>query len=204
MALFSFIIGMVKYLLILCATLASFSSYTQEQGEIVRARVEDGDTLYIASLHHVNVVRNRTFKSKRAERKYFKLQKKVIKVYPYAKLAAVKLEEYAADLEGVESRRAEKKFYKQIEKDLRAEYEGELRRLTVTEGAILIKLIDRETGNSSYQLVQDFRGDITAFFWQGLARMFGQNLKNEYDPKGEDREIEHIVQLIEAGAIPLN
>ena len=196
----------MKYLLfIFCCLWFPLSLLAQEKGTIVRATISnEGDTIVQASLHPYNVVEKRKFRSKRKERKYYRLQKKVVKVYPYAKLAAQKLELYASQLEGVESRKAEKKFYKKIEKELKKEYEGELRRLTVTEGAILIKLIDRETGSSSYALVQDFRGDITAFFWQGLAKMFGQNLKNEYDPNGEDREIEHIVKLIEAGVIPLN
>jgi hypothetical protein len=190
---------------IFCSFLLTFSVVGQGQEQIVRATVSNGgDTLVQARLTPHNVVGKRKFRSQREERKYYKLQKKVVKVYPNATLAAQKLELYASQLEGVESRKAEKKFYKKIEKELKAEYEGELRRLTVTEGAILIKLIDRETGSSSYALVQDFRGDITAFFWQGLAKMFGQNLKNEYDPNGADKEIEQIVRLIEAGAILLN
>ncbi len=188
----------------LCFSQFLLSVIAQESGNIVRAKVVNGDTILVANLAPTNVVSGRKFKSKRAQRKYYKLQKKVVKVYPYAKLAGRKLEEYAADLDGVESRRAQKKFYKRIEKELRKEYEGELKKLTITEGAILIKLIDRETGNSSYGLVQDFRGDVSAFFWQGLARMFGQNLKNRYDPYGDDREIEYIVRQIEAGVLPLN
>lgn len=195
----------MKFLLLIYGSLfIALSALGQGEHQIVRATVNsDGDTILQARLTPHNVVAARKFSNKRKEQRYYKLQKKVVKVYPYAKLASVKLDQYAAQLEGVESRKAEKKFYKKIEKELKAEYEGELRRLTVTEGAILIKLIDRETGNSSYGLVQDFRGDFTAFFWQGLAKMFGQNLKNKYDPEGEDREIEYIVKLIEAGAIPL-
>lgn len=194
----------LRFFILVFSVLFLSCAVAQENGSVVRAKVVNGDTVLIADLAPADVVTGRKFKSKRAQRKYYKLQKKVVKVYPYAKLAGMKLEKYAADLEGVESKRAQKKFYKRIEKELRSEYEGELRKLTITEGAILIKLIDRETGNSSYGLVQDFRGDVSAFFWQGLARMFGQNLKNRYDPYGEDREIEYIIRQIEAGLLPLN
>ena len=112
-------------------------------------------------------------------------------------LAAVKLEEYAQELEEVESEKEKKEFYRAIEAELKEEFEGELRKLTISEGRILIKLIDRETGNTSYTLVKDLRGKFSAFFWQSLARVFGHNLKSNYDPLGEDRNIEYIVQQIE-------
>jgi hypothetical protein len=73
--------------------------------------------------------------------------------------------------------------------------------LTVTQGRILIKLIDRETGNTSYSLVKELRGSLQAFFWQGLARLFGSNLKSEYDANGQDVQIEAIVQQIERGEL---
>jgi len=82
-----------------------------------------------------------------------------------------------------------------------AKYEDDLKKLTMTQGRILLKLVDREIGNTSYNLVKEYRGSISAAFWQGIARLFGSNMKAEYDPKGEDAEIEEIVQLIEAGII---
>ena len=91
------------------------------------------------------------------------------------------------------------KFYKKFERELRAEYEGELKGLSVTQGRILIRLIDRETDNTSYELVKELRSGFTAFFWQGVARMFGNNLKTEYNPqKGEDKLIEDIMIDLES------
>ena len=135
--------------------------------------------------------------------RFVKLQKKVVKVYPFAHMASLKLEEYAVELAEVTSKKEKKKFYKQIEKEIVEEYEGELRKLTISEGRILIKLLDRETGNTSYYLVEELRGRFSAFFWQGLARIFGHNLKSNYDPEGADRDIEFIVQRIETGRIKL-
>ncbi len=175
--------------------------FAQEEGMTVRGVIVNGDTLPLIQLKPVDVWEKRTFKTKRAERKYSRLKKKVIKVYPYAKLAGVKLNEYAAVLDTVQSEKQKKKFYKEIEEQLKAEFGSELKKLSMSEGRILIKLIDRETGNTSYELVNDLRGKLTAFFWQSFARIFGHNLKDRYDPEGDDREIEFIVQQIEAGLI---
>ena len=81
------------------------------------------------------------------------------------------------------------------------EFEKEVKKLTISQGIILVKLIDRETGRTSYQVIKELKGGFTAFFWQGLARIFGNNLKAEYDPVDKDRVIEDIVMGIEAGFI---
>jgi hypothetical protein len=88
---------------------------------------------------------------------------------------------------------------KVAEKELKAQFEDQLKDLTMNQGRILLKLIDRETGNTSYQLVKDFRGGFQAFMWQGVARLFGNNMKAEYDPEGEDVMIERAIKLVEAG-----
>ena len=90
---------------------------------------------------------------------------------------------------------------KQAEDELKEEYGEDLKKLTFSQGKILIKLVSRETGNSSYELVQDFRGRFVAFWWQAFAKIFGHNLKMDYDPEGEDREIELIVLMIENGQL---
>ena len=94
-----------------------------------------------------------------------------------------------------------KKYYKKIEEELKKEFDGDIRKMSASQGRILIKLIDRETGDTSYEILQEFRGNVSAFFWQSFSRMFGQDLKSDYDPYGDDKDIESIVQLIEAGAI---
>lgn len=187
----------VGFLLVLFACLG----FSQEGEITVRGVIVDGDTMPFFQLKPVDIWEKRTFKTKRAERKYSRLKKKVIKVFPYAKLAGVKLNEFASILDTVQSERQKKKFYKQIEEELKTEFGDELKKLSMSEGRILIKLIDRETGNTSYELVNDLRGKLTAFFWQSFARIFGHNLKDRYDPEGADREIEFIVRQIEAGLI---
>lgn len=168
---------------------------------LYRGTVYEGDTIASITLNTHKHIERRTWKSQRARKRYTRLAKKVKKVYPYAKLAGIKLDQYAQQLENVETEKERKAFYKMVEAELREEYEGELKKLTISEGRILVKLIDRETGNSSYRLVQDLRGKFSAFFWQGLARVFGQNLKSSYDPDGEDKHIEFIILQIEAGVL---
>ncbi|HNX84320.1 MAG TPA: DUF4294 domain-containing protein, partial [Bacteroidales bacterium] len=104
-------------------------------------------------------------------------------------------------LETLPTDRAKRDFLQSYEKDLLAQYEGDIRKLTFTQGKILIKLIDRETQNTSYDLIRQYRGKFSATFWQGVARIFGANLKSNYDPNGDDYLIEYIVREIEAGRL---
>jgi hypothetical protein len=173
----------------------------QKDGIVMLAEVIDGDTVPVKYLPYVTIVEERRFMSDYERRKWERLKKNVKKVYPYAKLAGQLLEKYQVQLDTVTSERQRKKYFKKIEQELKAEFDDDLRKMTTTQGRILIKLVDRETGESSYEIVQEFRGNISAFFWQGLSRMFGQDLKSRYDPYGEDADIENIIHLIEAGMI---
>lgn len=166
---------------------------------VLVAKVIDGDTLLQANLPQITVYSTRTFKSLWEQRRYEKLVRNVRKVYPYARLAGLKLKEYEVILKEANSDRERRRIMKKAEDELNARFGPELKKLTFSQGKILIKLIDRETGNSSYALLQDLRGKFTAFVWQQFARIFGYNLKVKYDPGGEDRQIEEIVTRIEAG-----
>ena len=143
----------------------------------------------------------RKFKNNRQKRVYGRLVYNVKKVYPYAILAKQKVDELEYRLDRLESETERKKLIDQVEKDLFGEFEDDIRKMTITQGKILIKLIDRETGDTSYDLLKDFKGSFTAFFWQSVARIFGTNLKSRYDRFGEDRMIEEIVLMIEYGII---
>ncbi len=139
--------------------------------------------------------------SRRELRQYNALELKVKKVYPIAKLAAVKIGEYNQVYLSFKKDRDRKEYVKKIEKELFDQYEAEIRSMTVSQGRILIKLIDRETGKSSFEIIKEFKGGFSAFFWQSVARIFGHNLKSEYDATNEDRMIEYIVWQIENGMI---
>lgn len=139
--------------------------------------------------------------SRRGIRQYNILELRVLKVYPMAKAAAIKLKEYNRVYLSFKSERERKDYVKKIEKELFAEFETEIRTMSISQGRILIKLIDRETGQSSFGIIKEFKGSFSAFFWQSVARIFGHNLKSEYDAANEDRMIEYIVWQIDHGLL---
>jgi hypothetical protein len=134
-------------------------------------------------------------------RKYERLILNIKKVYPYALMVRRRLEKVNEDMKNITSEKERKEYIKTVEKDVFAEYEGDMRQMTITQGRLLIKLIDRETQNTSYELIKVYRGKITAAFWQGIARIFGTNLKEHYDAYGEDALIELIIREIDAGRL---
>jgi len=165
----------------------------------VWAEVINGDTIPSIRLPDVWVFAEYSYKNRKQYEAWSRTKYNVKKVYPYAILAAAKLKEYNRILEKMPDERTRKAYMKTVEKDLKDEFEEPLKDLTITQGRILLKLIDRETGNSSYELVKDLRGGFQAFMWQSLARLFGSNMKSEYDPNGEDIMTERAIKLIEAG-----
>ncbi|MES2566690.1 MAG: DUF4294 domain-containing protein [Bacteroidota bacterium] len=165
----------------------------------VWAEVFNGDTVPSIRLQDIWVYAEYNYKNKKQYEAWSRTKYNVKKVYPYAILAAAKLKEYNRALEKMPNENVRKAYIKSVEKDLKAEFEEPLKDLTITQGRILLKLIDRETGNSSYELVKDLRGGFQAFMWQSIARIFGSNMKSEYDPKGEDIMTERAIKLIEAG-----
>ena len=167
---------------------------------VVYAQVIDGDTIAIIPLPEIEI-KGYLFLTDRQAIKMTKLIKNVKKVYPYAKLAGLKLEEYEVILSNAQSEKERKEIMKRAEDELEAEYGEDLRKMTISQGKILIKLVDRETGSSSYELVEAMRGKFRAFFYQTFARLFGYDLKTKYDPEGEDKDIENIVRLIESGQL---
>lgn len=163
----------------------------------VPATVVEGDTIPFAYLPIVNIYAKRIYKSKKEEARYNKLRRDVLKVWPYAKLAGEKFKQLEKELLMTNDKKVQKALVSKTEKEIKDQFESELKNLTTTQGRILIKLIDRQTGNTSYVVLQDLKGNLSAFFWQQLARLFGSNLKSHYDPEGEDKEIEQIIRSIE-------
>ena len=174
------------------------------KGDVVYGKIdENGDTLLIVYLPEVDIDLMQRYLQIIDTRQGRRLANNVRKVYPYAKLAGAKMQEYDSVLANVSDKNERNRLMKQAEKEITDQYTEELKDLTITQGLILIRLIDRETGNTSYQVVQELRGKVRAFFYQGLARLWGYNLKTEYDPHNnpEDDEIETIMTLLERGVI---
>jgi hypothetical protein len=169
------------------------------QGYRTLAQVVDGDTLPLVNLNTVYVYTDLVFKTPQQYEMWTRTKFNVKKVYPYAILAAAKLKEYDNALAKIENEKLKKAFIKTCEKDLRAEFEDELKGLTVSQGKILMKLIDRESGKTTYDVVKQLRGAFQAAMWQTIARVFGHNMKVEYDAAVEDIMVEKAVKLVESG-----
>jgi len=163
-----------------------------------RSTIFKGDTIAVVDLKTAVITGARVFKDADAEKKYRRLVRDVKKAYPYAKIAGQRIKEYN-DLIADKKNRERKKLMKEAEKNLKAEFKKDLENLTVNQGKILMKLIDRETGNSSYDLVKEYRGKMTAFFWQSFAVIYDDdlNMKVRYDKEGDDKLIEEIIQMID-------
>jgi hypothetical protein len=170
-------------------------------GQPVTIVIKDGDTIYTSSLEEAVIQPVKRKAATRDLRQYRRLIYNVKKVYPYAKLAGEKFAEVNAHLESLKSGKAQREYIKQIENEILKQYEEELKDLTVTQGRILIKLIDRETSKTSYEVVKELRGSFQAAFWQAIARIFGSNLKTEFDPEGEDKTLNEIMIMIENGQL---
>ncbi|MBL7910232.1 MAG: DUF4294 domain-containing protein [Bacteroidia bacterium] len=164
-----------------------------------RAEIVNGDTLPLVLLNTVYIYTEYVFKTPRQYEQWTRTKHNVKKVYPYAILAAAKLKEYDKALEKMQDEDLKKAFLKVCEKDLRKEFEDELKDLTVTQGKVLMKLIDRESGKTTYEVVKQLRGSFQAAMWQTLARLFGNNMKTEYDAQVEDIMIERAIKLVENG-----
>ena len=174
------------------------------QANIVYGRIdENGDTTLMVMLPEVDIDLMQRYLQITDTHQGRRLARNVKKVYPYAKLAGAKMQEYDSLLANIADKSERNRLMKQAEKEISDQYTEELKDLTISQGLILVRLIDRETGNTTYQVVQELRGKVRAFFYQGFARLWGYNLKTEYDPHNnpEDDEIETIMTLLERGVI---
>lgn len=169
--------------------------------QILPGELSGRDTIPHVDLPEVGVFPPRVFKNKSDEQQYWRLVMRVKKVLPYAKEAAALLQKYEREV-SPEARNRDRRIYiRKAEDELMKKYGPQFKKMSINDGRVLIKLIDRETHKASYDIIQEVKGGISAVFWQGVARIFGNNLKSKYDPYGEDRQIEIIIQYIEMGII---
>lgn len=163
-------------------------------------RMEGQDTVYYDFLPQIIVFGPRKFATEREYRQYYKLVYHLHKVYPYSQVAKRKLMELNQQYLNCKTEKERKAYAKKVEKELFAEFESPLRKLSISQGKILVKLIDRETGQSSYELIKELKGGFNAFFWQTTAKLFGNDLKNKYDKYGDDKILEELVLKCEDGS----
>jgi hypothetical protein len=161
----------------------------------------DGESLPEIEIKEITVVGPRSWTERFQDWRYDRLISNVKRVYPYSLIVREKLKEVNTELEKITNEKERRKYLNRVEKQVFKDYEDDMRHMTITQGRLLIKLIDRETENTSYDLIKEYRGKISASFWQGIARIFGTNLKEKYNPAEDDFLIEVIIMDIEAGRL---
>lgn len=168
---------------------------------LLKTATFDGQTYPLVELNEVTVTARMPRSARFDYRRHARLVYNVRRVYPYAIIVRNELGRVNRLLETMPDEKDQRNFMQQYEKDIFKTYESDMKKLTFTQGKILIKLIDRETENTSFDLIKKYRGNFSAAFWQSIARIFGANLKSGYDPTGEDSDIEQVVREIEAGRL---
>ncbi|MFA6152793.1 MAG: DUF4294 domain-containing protein [Chitinophagaceae bacterium] len=208
----------IRYFIVLVCclfiTVKSNAQGTQDE-HLVPAIIVGNDTVAFVYLDEVIIYENLTpaqrrrlnRQARRDERRqekqdasFARLRYNVYKVYPYANIAAFLLKDVHANLEKMPNKDARKKYLKGVEKELNKRFKGELEEFTISQGIVLVKLINRQTGRSCFDIIQEVKGGFNAVVWQGVALVFSNNLKREYEPQDRDKDIEAIVQELEASA----
>lgn len=173
------------------------------KGAYLQMKVEDGDTTYYDKLKPIWIIGRRKGSTEKQWRDYYKLVYRFARVYPYA-LAAGPIVRQADSVIRANNMGAIKKdrYVKDIQAQLFKSYEGVFRKMTIYDGALLMKLIDRETGMSSYDIIKEYKNGAAAGFWQAIAKLFENDLKSTYDPNGADADTELLVRAWHAGEFP--
>lgn len=167
----------------------------------VTLQVSEGDTFYLAHLHNIWVYPQMVFKNKKQERFYRKTIRDVKKTLPFAKMLAVEMKYADEQLMKIPDEKFRKRWWKQHEKYLFRKYEQHFRQMTASQGQMLMKLMDRESDRTSYEIIRHYRGKASANFWQFVAKLFKNDLKEGYDAADKDQIVERIINLVEAGQL---
>lgn len=175
----------------------------KNKGEMMEYIIEGKDTIYIDNIRASKVYSRVPRMKGREWRKYYRLVHNFSKTYPYAIVARKLVAEADSTIAADKLKRVKRdRYINQVQEELFSVFESQMRSLTVSQGALLMKLIDREVGKSSYNIIKDYKNGMAAGFWQGIAKIFGSDLKKPYDPEGEDKATEELVELWESGDFP--
>ncbi len=195
----------VKYclLIVLALLLRGVTAYAQPSGNdtlLLGGVIVYGVTYPMVFMDNFTVTEKMPRKWARRRAKYNRLRHNVYKVYPYAIIAADVLKDVDSTLVAIgdDNKKERRQYLKSVEQELKRRFNGEISDMTVSQGHVLVKLIDRQTGKSCYNIVKELKGGVPAVVFQSLALIFSHNLKREYDAYGEDSDIEAIVRELEA------
>lgn len=153
----------------------------QIDGEWMYALITESDTLYVSDLNGTSITMPREFENDEEKRRYYKLKRSAQKVYPYAVKAITLYRETQEETDGMKKRKR-KKYTKKMQKELKEEFEKPLKKLTKTQGKVLIAMIERELDTSFFSVVKELRSGMVARYWNILGKMYGYKLKKKYDP----------------------
>lgn len=203
----------VMLLFTACMTVAAQGEITSEENEEttdspvfvpmvkVGKALVDNDSIQYVELNTLYVYPKLTFKNEKQRQAYNRLVANIKKVLPIAKEVNSIIVETYEYLQTLPDKKSKDEHMKRVEKGIRKEYTPRMKKLTYSQGKLLIKLVYRECNSSSYQLIQAFLGPIRAGFYQAFASLFGASLTKKYDPEGVDKYTERIVRQVEAGQI---
>jgi hypothetical protein len=172
-------------------------------GALLRIEIDAaGDTLFIAPIQELHIHPRQSYSADKAQEQfYWKTVRDIKKTLPLAKTVGVEIAKTNRVLITLKTDKERKEYLNAFEKQILKQYEPTVRNMTRSQGGMLIKLIDRECQLSSYDIIRIYKGGFSAFFWQGIARLFRADLKVQYDPQGEDKQLERIIEMVEAGQL---
>lgn len=179
-----------------------FSALWADEVTVI-AQVNGTDTVGMVFLRELYVYPPMRFKNKRQERFYWRTVRDVKKTLPYAKLIAYEMHKTDSVLLTIGDDKEQKAYMRKYERQLFRKYEKSFRGMTARQGFMLMKLVDRECNQTSYEVIKYYKGGFVAFFWQGIAKLFGNDLKVQFDAEmnAEDKIVERIITLVEAGQL---
>lgn len=187
--------------IIVLLTLLGATGHANPVVDSVRLQVNSHDTFYLARMHDIYVYPKMVFKSKSQERFYWRTVRDVKKTLPFAKKLAIEMQVADQRLSELPDDKARRQWWRQHEKYLFKKYEQHFRKMTASQGQMLMKLMDRESDRTSYEIIKHYRGKASANFWQFIAKLFKNDLKEEYDATDKDRIVERVINLVEAGQL---
>ena len=192
---------MTLFAIVCCSLRLQAQEKQSINGYLVPMWIYNGDTIPWVQLRTVYIFRPLKFKNEKERQEYYRLIRNVKKVYPISREINQAIIETYEYLQTLPNEKARQKHIKRVEKGLKEQYTPRMKKLSFAQGKLLIKLIDRQSNSTSYELVKAFMGPFKAGFYQTFAALFGASLKKEYDPQGEDKLTERVVLMVENGQI---
>jgi hypothetical protein len=192
---------MTLFAIVCCSLRLQAQEKQSINGYLVTMCIYNGDTIPCVQLRTVYIFRPLKFKNEKERQEYYRLIRNVKKVYPISREINQAIIETYEYLQTLPNEKARQKHIKRVEKGLKDQYTPRMKKLSFAQGKLLIKLIDRQSNSTSYELVKAFMGPFKAGFYQTFAALFGASLKKEYDPQGEDKLTERVVLMVENGQI---